>query len=149
MFRGRYEHNVDPKGRLALPAAFKKVLAGQDEGQLVVTTHICSPCLVAYPLAEWKAFEARFAALPQFDENVMTMRRLYVGSAMDCGLDKNGRLLLPPVLRAHAGIEREAMWVGAMNTMEIWTPQTWQAQVEAQRPAVGPQLLAKLSELGI
>ncbi|CAN0551606.1 unnamed protein product, partial [Laminaria digitata] len=50
MFRGRYEHNVDPKGRLALPAAFKKVLAGQDEGQLVVTTHICSPCLVAYPL---------------------------------------------------------------------------------------------------
>ncbi len=149
MFRGRYEHNVDAKGRLALPAAFKKVLATQQEDQLVVTTHICSPCLVAYPLVEWRAFEARFAELPQFDETVMLMRRLYVGSAMDCGLDKTGRLLLPPVLREHAAIEREATWVGGMKTMEIWNPAAWKADVEAKRPTVGPDVLAKLGALGI
>lgn len=149
MFRGRYEHNVDAKGRLALPAAFKKVLAAQDEAQLVVTTHLSSPCLVAYPLEEWRAFEARFEKLPQFDPSVMLMRRLYVGSAMDCTLDRLGRLVLPPVLRSHASIEREVFWVGAMKTMEIWTPAAWAEQVEAQRPAVGPDVLAKLSDLGI
>lgn len=149
MFRGQYEHNVDAKGRLALPAAFKKVLAAQEETQLVVTRHLSSPCLVAYPLEEWRRFEAKFADLPQMDPHVMLMRRLYVGSAMDCSLDRLGRLVLPPNLREHASIDREAFWVGAMKTMEIWSPSNWQAEVEAQRTAVGPETLAKLAELGI
>jgi len=150
MFRGRYEHNVDAKGRLALPAAFKKVLAAQEaEGQLVVTKHLSSPCLVAYPLAEWRAFEARLAEQPQFNPTIMLMRRLYVGGAMDCPLDKLGRLVVPTPLREEAGIEREVFWVGQIKTMEIWTPEAWREHVDAQRPKVGPELLAQLGELGI
>lgn len=149
MFRGRYEHSVDAKGRLALPSAFKKVLAAQGTDHLVVTTHVSSPCLVAYPPDEWKAFEERLAALPQFDPSVMLMRRLYVGSAMDCAVDKQGRVLVPPVLREYAGLDKDAYWVGGMKTMEIWSKANWQAEVEARRPDVGPDVLQKLGELGI
>lgn len=149
MFRGRYEHNLDPKGRLALPAAFKKVLAERSDEQLVVTTHISSRCLVAYPPAEWEAFEAKLAALPQFEPSVMALRRLYVGGAMDCAIDKQGRVLIPPVLREYAGLDKEAYWVGGMRTMEIWSKEAWQRDVESKRQAVGEDVLAKLGELGI
>ena len=59
MFRGRHEHNVDAKGRLALPSVFRRLLAEQGAEHLVVTTHISDPCLVAYPPSEWEAFEKR------------------------------------------------------------------------------------------
>ena len=151
MFRGRYEHSVDAKGRMALPSAFKKALGGTGEEQLVVTTHISTPCLVVYPPSEWTAFEARLAKLPQFDPSVMALRRLYVGGAMECAIDKQGRVLVPAVLREYAGLEleRAAYWVGAMKTMEIWSPSNWHRVVEDSRRAVGPDVLAKLSELGI
>lgn len=148
MFRGRYEHNLDAKGRLALPAAFKKVLSGVD-AHLVVTTHISSPCLVAYPPQEWLAFEQRLAQLPQFEPSVMLMRRLYVGGAMDCAIDRNGRVLIPPILRTYASLGKEACWVGGMQTMEIWSASNWVEHVESARTTVGSEVLAKLGELGL
>ena len=148
-FEAGFEHTLDAKGRLALPAAFKRTLAQTEEDTLVITTHISSPCLVAYTVSEWAAFEAKLSALPQFEPSVMLMRRLYVGSAMDCPIDKLGRLLVPPMLREHAKIEREVYWVGAIKTMEIWSRAVWQAEVEEKRPEVGPDLLAKLGDLGL
>lgn len=147
VFRGRYEHSVDEKGRVALPAAFRRVLA--DESQLVLTTHISEPCLVAYPMAEWRAFEGRLSSLPQFDPDVMVARRLYVGSAMDCPIDRQGRLLLPSVLRDYAGIERDASWVGNIKTMELWSKLAWTEREQGLRSAVAPELLQKLGELGL
>ncbi|MBK8013392.1 MAG: division/cell wall cluster transcriptional repressor MraZ [Deltaproteobacteria bacterium] len=149
MFRGRYEHQLDVKGRLALPAAFKKTLLDAGESNLVVTPHISSPCLVAYPTAEWEAFEKRIAKLPQFDPSVMMLRRLYVGGAMDCAIDRQGRVLIPQILRDHAAIQREAFWVGGMRTLEIWSKTNWETLVEHARPDVGPDVLAKLGELGL
>lgn len=149
MFRGRYEHNLDAKGRLALPAAFKKTLSKSGADHLIVTTHISSPCLVAYPPEEWEAFEARIAKLPQFDPSVMTLRRLYVGGAMECPIDRQGRVNIPPVLREYAGLEKEACWVGAMKTTEIWSKKNWFEIVETERSAVDEGVLAKLGELGI
>lgn len=149
MFRGRYEHSVDAKGRLALPSAFKKALAKSEEELLIVTTHISSPCLVAYPTGEWEAFEQRLAKLPQFEPSVMMLRRLYVGGAMECAIDKQGRVLIPPVLREYAGLEREACWVGGMKTLEIWSKKNWMEIVEGARRDVGADVLAKLGELGI
>ncbi len=149
MFRGRYEHNIDAKGRLALPASFKKQLAELCVSGLVVTTHISSPCLVAYPPEEWARFEAKLAQLPQFEPSVMLLRRLYVGGAMDCAIDKVGRVLIPQVLRDYAGLGREVFWVGGMRTLEIWSKQTWNDQVESARSSVRPEVLAKLGELGI
>jgi MraZ protein len=147
VFRGRYEHTLDGKGRLALPAAVRRQLADQPE--LVITTHISAPCLVAHPVRDWEEFESRLAERPQFDPGVMLLRRLYVGSAKDCPIDRQGRVLIPSELREYAGIEREAYWVGSIRTLELWSPDRWAEQVEASREAVSDELLAKLSELGI
>ena len=149
MFRGRYEHQLDAKGRLALPSAYRRLLEAGGARHLVVTTHIHSRCLVAYPPEEWAAFEARLAALPQFNRSVMLMRRLYVGNAMDCAIDKQGRMLVPPVHRTYAKLTREACWVGGIRTLEIWAKDAWQANVEAEREHVDEEVLERLGELGI
>ncbi|NJK31293.1 MAG: division/cell wall cluster transcriptional repressor MraZ [Deltaproteobacteria bacterium] len=149
MFRGRFEHQLDPKGRLALPAAFRRVLSRWEEPTLIITAHISSPCLVAYPEEEWAAFEERLSKLPQFDPSVTVLRRLYVGSAMDCPVDRQGRVLIPPVLRAHAELDREAVWVGGMRNMEIWSHGAWDAQLRTLRGGVDATLVGKLAELGL
>lgn len=149
MFRGRFEHTIDPKGRLALPAAWKKDLSEALAEPLIITTHISSPCLVAYPLAEWQRFEERIAKLPQFEPSVMMLRRLYVGGAMECSADKQGRVLLPQVLRDYAKLERDVYWVGAMRMMEIWSKASWNDVVEVAREKVDGAVLEKLGELGI
>src|SRR5687767_2056580 len=108
MFRGRYEHALDAKGRIALPARFREVLTErfQDE-RLIVTMHIQDPCLVVYPLAEWEAFEERLAKLSQLDPKVTMVRRLMVGMAHEHALDKQGRLLIAPEQRRDAQLERD------------------------------------------
>jgi MraZ protein len=149
MFRGRFEHAIDVKGRLQLPSTFKKELQESGDDLLIITTHISSPCLVAYPVVEWKRFEERLAKLPQFEPSVMTLRRLYVGGAMECAIDKQGRVLLPQVLREYAQIDRDVYWVGAMKTVEVWAKESWNQVVEKERTAVGRDVLEKLGELGI
>lgn len=119
MFRGRYEHAIDGKGRTSLPSRFREVLAAGGDGRVVLTTAL-EPCLVAYPLREWMAFEERLSKLPQFDESVAMLRRIYVSSAVDCEVDKLGRLLIPALLREHAGLRREAVWAGMGTHIELW-----------------------------
>lgn len=148
MFRGQYEHTVDVKGRLALPSTFRRLLADRGDGQLVVTKHLSSPCLVAYPTAEWRVFEERLSNLPQFDPNVMLLRRLYVGGAMDCGIDKQGRVLIPPILREMAELGREVFWVGSLRTIEIWDAPRW-IEYRAQDASEAEAAVAKLGELGL
>ena len=102
-----------------------------------------------YELDEWQKFEERLAKLPQFEPSVMTLRHLYVGGAMECPIDKQGRVLIPPVLREFAKLERDAYWVGAMRMLEIWSKPSWQEVVEPAREKVDGAVLAKLGELGI
>jgi len=72
-----------------------------------------------------------------------------VGSAMDCSIDRQGRVLIPPVLRTHAKLEREAYWVGGMKSMEIWSKAVWDDSVESMREEVDSDVLGKLGALGI
>ncbi|MBN1652414.1 MAG: division/cell wall cluster transcriptional repressor MraZ [Deltaproteobacteria bacterium] len=120
MFRGRYEHAIDGKGRTSLPSRFREVLAAKGEAHLVVTTGL-SPCLVAYPVQEWERFEERLSALSQFDERVAMLRRVYVSGAVECEVDKLGRLLIPANLRRHAGLKQELIWAGMGRNLEIWS----------------------------
>ncbi|MEE8409006.1 MAG: division/cell wall cluster transcriptional repressor MraZ [Myxococcota bacterium] len=158
MFRGLYEHSIDAKGRTSLPARFRDVLAGLRESgetspakahgdRLIVTTGI-DRCLVAYPPAEWEAFEARLAALSQFDANVVQLKRLYVAGATECALDKHSRLLIPPMLREYAGLKRDVVWAGMVTTIELWSKGSWNQQVVSSlsnRDAI----VRALSELGL
>src|SRR5688572_11491402 len=132
MFRGLHEHTIDAKGRTAVPARFRDVLArGLGDGapeQLIITTGI-DPCLVAYTPAQWGAFEAKLAGLSQFDPSVVQLKRIYVAPATECDIDKHGRLLLPPVLRHYAGLEKDIVWAGMVTTMEIWAKDAWDARM--------------------
>lgn len=126
MFRGQYAHAIDEKGRTSVPSRFREVLAGLGESRVVITTAL-DPCLVAYPMKEWLAFEERLAQLPSFDPSVAMIRRLYVSGAVEVEIDKVGRLLIPQSLRETAGLEREALWAGMGKHLELWSKERFDA----------------------
>ncbi len=150
MFRGRYEHAIDAKGRTSLPSRFREVLAANGEGRLVVTTGL-DPCLVAYPMSEWQAFEDRLATLPQFDPNVAMLRRILVSGAIDCDLDKLGRVLIPQTLRAHATLDREIVWAGMGRHVELWAKERFDSMRDAVLGDEDKRLAMarRLAELGL
>lgn len=119
MFRGRYEHAIDGKGRTSLPSRFREALSATGDSRIVLTTGL-ERCVVAYPLSGWMAFEERLAALPQFDPSVTMLRRIYVSAAVETDVDKLGRVLIPATLRKHAGLQREALWAGMGTHVELW-----------------------------
>jgi MraZ protein len=125
LFRGRYEHSIDAKGRTSVPSRFREVMTAQGDSKLVVTTGL-DTCLVAYPMAEWLAFERRLSELPQFDADVVTLKRIYVSGAVECEVDKVGRLLIPAALRKHARLHRDALWAGMGSYIELWAKETFE-----------------------
>jgi MraZ protein len=147
MFRGLHEYTIDQKGRVSVPVKFREALGGEDEITLVVTTSL-DPCLVAYSLEEWQAFEARLAALPQFDPNVLKLKRLYVAAATEVVLDKTGRMALPPELRDYAGLEKDVVFAGMVRTFEVWSKERWQQNREVAR-AQAADVARSLAALGL
>ncbi|MCC6810074.1 MAG: division/cell wall cluster transcriptional repressor MraZ [Deltaproteobacteria bacterium] len=147
MFRGLHEYTIDQKGRVSLPVRFRELLAAQNDERLIITTSI-DPCLVAYPLAEWQAFEDRLSRLPQFDPNVLKLKRLYVAGATECPVDKLGRLMIPQELRAYAGLEKDVIFAGMVKTLEIWSKDRWQQTRDVAR-AEAADVARALASLGL
>ncbi|MDH5672035.1 MAG: division/cell wall cluster transcriptional repressor MraZ [Myxococcales bacterium] len=150
MFRGRYEHAIDGKGRTSLPSRFREVLSARGDSRIIVTTGL-EPCLAVYPLAEWVAFEEELQARSTFEEAVALLRRIYVSGAIECELDKMGRLLIPAPLRKHANLQREALWVGMGSYVELWDKAAFDSlRAEVLADAAKRQEIAKrLAELGL
>lgn len=150
MFRGRYEHAIDGKGRTSLPSRFREVLAAAGETRLVITTSL-DPCLVAYPMQEWLAFEERLAKLPQFDASVSMLRRIYVSGAIEVDIDKLGRLLVPQGLRDHASLTRNALWAGMGRQIELWSKDRFEALRDGALADDGKraEMARRLAELGL
>jgi len=166
MFRGLYEHAIDAKGRTSLPLVLRDTLnkfvtdaprpslgsEGEDglaaaTDTLIITTGI-DRCLVAYPVPEWSALETKLAALSQFDPAVAQLKRIYVAGATECGIDKHGRLLIPPMLREYASLDKVVVWAGMVTTIEIWAKELWVEQVAASR--ADPKAIARaMTELGL
>jgi MraZ protein len=124
VFKGTYRHKIDLKGRLPVPAAFRRDLAETGAATVVVT--LLDQCLAAYAPGEWARLEQQLASLPAFSGPVKALTRLLASRAADCELDVQGRILLPPVLRAAARLQRDAVVVGVLNRFEIWTPEAWE-----------------------
>ena len=128
MFRGQFTHAIDAKGRTSLPSRFRESMGGDDgDLRLVLTPALFDPCIHVFPFASWEVFEARVAQMPQFDPNVVRLRRLYVSAAVECDLDKQGRVLVPAHLRTHAGLDREVLWAGVGNKAELWASERWES----------------------
>ena len=123
--------------------------AGGDS-KLVLTTGL-DTCLVAYPMAEWLAFEKRLSELPQFDADVVTLKRIYVSGAVECEIDKVGRLLIPAALRKHARLQRDALWAGMGAYIELWAKESFE---DLRNEALSDQdrrlgIARRLAELGL
>lgn len=125
MFKGTYRYRIDPKGRLPVPPPFRRALHEASGDRVVLT--LLDQCLAAYPPAEWARLEDQLSRLPAFSKPVKALTRALASRAVDCGLDAQGRILLPPALRAAAGLAREAVVVGVLNRFEVWSPEPWDA----------------------
>lgn len=143
MFLGEYEHSVDEKGRIAIPAKFR---AGLGDG-LVVTRGFDENLLI-YPMDVWRELTTRINALSQLDPASRSLRRMLFGGAADFELDKQGRLLLPANLRAYAKIGSEAVVAGMDTFIEVWAKDSWQAILDSF-PAQGAAIAQQVAALGI
>ena len=147
MFRGVFEHQIDSKGRTSFPAKLKETLVGAYDERIILTTSLDS-CLHAYPVREWEALEASLARRNPMEPGVKTVMRLYVAPAQECPLDKLGRLLIPPPLRAHAALEKDVVWAGMVKVVELWSREGWEkAQADAKAESQSADVLRVLSEL--
>jgi transcriptional regulator MraZ len=147
MFRGRYEHTIDAKGRTSVPARYRDALETAGERRIVLTSAL-DPCLVAYTPAEWGAFEERLGKLPQFDRAVQKLKRIYVSGAVECEIDDVGRILVPPMLREHAYLKKEALWAGAGRYAELWDKEQWVKHFETTADEKR-DIAMRLAELGL
>jgi len=149
MFRGRYQHSIDPKGRLSVPARFREALAqlGENSDQLVVVPN--EHALEVHPLAEWQRIEAKVNAQPMFTPEVRQLSRLYMSRAMEASLDGAGRILLPPDTRKQAGLEKNVTLIGGGRRMfEVWDRPRFEEYERTQGDSL-PTLFEKLSAYGV
>jgi MraZ protein len=141
MFLGRYAHSLDAKGRIAVPARFREALAGG-----VVLTRGIDRCLALYPMAAWLPLAEKVSALPITDPDARNFRRMVFAEAVNLDLDGQGRILVPPELRRYAGLERDAIVVGVHTSVEIWSPDRWDA-VDALMDHDGAAIAQRLASL--
>jgi MraZ protein len=147
MFRGRYEHTIDAKGRTSVPARYRDVLAASGDRRIVLTTAL-DPCLAAYTLAEWAAFEERLGKLPELDRAVKRLKRIYLSGAIECEIDDVGRILVPPTLREHAGLKKDVLWAGSGRYAELWDKDQAKKYFAPTDDEDRQQIETRLGELG-
>jgi MraZ protein len=142
MLLGEYEHTMDDKNRLTLPAKFRQAF-----GDGVVLTRGLEPCVVAYPRRDWsERIERRLDELDPLSGEARAVRRFTFSGASDEELDKQGRVTIPAPLLRHAGLEREVVVAGLHDHLEIWDRAAWRAQLaelEGSAPHVAERLAAQ------
>lgn len=120
MFMGEYNHTVDPKGRLIVPSKFREQL-----GNEFVVTKGLDGCLFVYTNEEWHNIEEKFRNIPMTSKDARKFSRFFFAGAAGVELDKQGRILLPPVLREYADLQKDVVLVGVLSRVEIWNKERW------------------------
>ncbi len=115
MFMGEYSHSVDSKGRLIVPAKFREQL-----GEQFVVTKGVDGCLYVYSAEEWKRIEEKFREINLTTKDARRFMRFFFAGAAACEVDRQGRILLPAVLREYAGLDKDVVLVGVLTKIEIW-----------------------------
>jgi MraZ protein len=143
MFIGEYSHNLDEKGRLAIPKKFRTQLKTG-----AVITRGLDDCLFLYTASEWDVLAKKLAELPFSKANTRAFARLMLAGAMDVALDKQGRVVVPDYLRRYANLEKEVVVAGLYNRLELWSLHQWRAY-SAQTELARNEIAEQLGELGI
>jgi len=143
MFIGEYQHSIDIKKRLAIPAKFRK---GLDE-KAVITKGI-EKCLVIYPVNEWEDIAAKMGNLPLSQKEARSFGRMLLAGASEIDFDKLGRALIPSYLKEYAGLEKDVTVIGLHNRIEVWDTKTWNDYKNGMEPQMS-DMVEKLKDLGI
>jgi len=120
MFMGEYQHTIDAKGRLIVPARFREGL-----GDRFILTKGLDGCLFAYPPQEWTALENKMRSLPFTRADARAFVRFFFAGACECEVDKQGRILIPASLREYAALEKDVVVIGVSSRVEIWSAARW------------------------
>jgi MraZ protein len=126
MFRGRYKHTIDPKGRISIPSKFRDVLKEKYDDRLVITNF--DHCLIAFPYEEWSLLEQKAGSFSLLRKETSAFFRFFYSSAIDCVIDKQGRLLIPQTLREYANFRKDVVLVGEGKWIEIFAKERWEEE---------------------
>jgi len=143
LFMGEYQHSLDEKSRLIIPARFR-----DDLGEKFVLTRGLDRSLFLYPLQEWKAIEEKMKTLSTTQADARAFVRLFFSGAVECEPDKQGRISIPPHLREHAGIQRDLYILGVSTRIEIWAREVWEEYAKKAEEAY-EALAEKIIGIGI
>lgn len=125
MLMGEYYHSIDVKGRLIIPAKFREEL-----GERFVITRGLDRCLFVFPPHEWQQIEAKLKSLSFTHADVRAFTRFFFSGAVECELDRQGRVHLPPTLREYARLEKDCAIIGVSSRVEIWSQPVWEDYVQ-------------------
>ncbi len=146
MFRGRFEYSLDDKGRVKIPPKFKEILRDKHQSTLVLT--VFDDCIYAYPYDVWEELEKKAVNLPLTNKAARRFKRMFFSSAQDVNIDKQGRILIPGVLREDAGIDKDVVVLGNLDHIEIWSKERWDSESKALRESE-EELAEEIEKLGI
>jgi MraZ protein len=143
MFIGEYTFSIDEKGRVSIPVKFRNALKGK-----AVVTRGLDDSLFLYSLPEWQKLAEKLASLPISKANTRAFSRLMLAGAMDCEIDKAGRIILPDYLRTFAKINKRVVVAGLYNRLEIWSEELWLKYKKATEKD-STEIAEQLGEIGV
>lgn len=127
MFTGEFQHTLDEKGRVIIPAKLREGL-----GDVIMITRGLDRCLFIYPLEAWKKIEQKLKKLPLTRSEARAFARYFFSGAAEVEIDKQGRILIPQNLREYAGIEKEVAIIGVSDRVEVWSEAAWREYTSAE-----------------
>ena len=143
MFIGEYKHNLDEKGRIAVPRKFRKDLA-----KGAVVTRGLDTSLFLFTKPEWNKLAEKLASLPLGQSNSIAFARLMLAGAMEVTIDKQGRVVLPEYLRKYAGLNKSVIVAGLYSRIEIWDSEKWEKYKQSAEEDA-EKIAEQLGELGV
>ncbi|MCK4259010.1 MAG: division/cell wall cluster transcriptional repressor MraZ [Halanaerobiales bacterium] len=143
MFMGEYQHSMDAKGRLIMPAKFRESL-----GEKFVITRGLDNCLFVFPNEEWCILEEKLKSLPMTRKDARAFVRFFFSGATECELDKSGRINLPQNLREFAKLDKDIVVLGVSNRIELWSKENWDQYMSVTSESY-EEIAETMEELGI
>ncbi|WP_026476365.1 division/cell wall cluster transcriptional repressor MraZ [Alkaliphilus transvaalensis] len=143
MFFGEYNHTIDSKGRVSVPAKFREQL-----GDSFILTKGLDNCLFVYSQNEWKIMENKLKQLPLTNRDARAFVRFFFSGATECELDNQGRIRIPNNLREYAELEKEAVMIGVGTRIEVWSQNLWSNYNNDENLSY-EEIASKMAELGI
>jgi MraZ protein len=143
MFFGEYEHTMDPKGRVSMPSKFREKLT-----EVFYITKGLDACLFVFAEDEWRNIEEKLKTLPLTNKNARQFVRTFYSGAMECSLDKQGRMALSQNLRDYAQLDKDIVLIGVSTRIEVWGKHTWQSYHDEDGLSY-EELAEQMSQLGI